>query len=527
STQSASIAYNLAVSSESINPVLSSFYDITDGLVFDPSAPAILSFVFDPTIVDTGTVSIYTFDGVDWSSTSIFNQQIAFLPELNGLALLTGEILHTSLYAPMVVDKLAPLTTYHVQGSSMTLEARLFVSSPAALALDALDRIPKGGVGGVKTTVYRLGSQGQPPGGDFVEYAGIPIGLPEGKTEAAFLSVDRAGNSEPEESTVVYLDATAPILSASADVSTFPIEGGFGIAAPTATLTIAAEDPEIFGAQSGLNAVSYTLDGATGTLAFTPGAASASADIPLDIGMHLLALEGRDRLGNASQRTYRIAVGDRTPPVTNIALGEPKAQISGVPLISPKTPITLLYEDFSEFGVPSGVESVHYRAYMVQGTTTEFRLYQSSFSLASFPVLQDGSVVIEFYSKDLAGNVETVKSTTVVLDATGPVVVLTSPCNAASGACKIFKGSFPVLGSASDLHFASYKLAYAPQGGGFTTIMATNSPVEQGTLGTWNARSLEGYHTLRLEAEDMVGYLSARCLEVYRGEPGRLLAVGG
>ncbi|MBI5594906.1 MAG: hypothetical protein HY928_02330 [Elusimicrobia bacterium] len=204
STVTESQAYTVAIASQGLTPAGSVFYELTGGLVFSTAAPALISFTFDPVLVDSASVAIYTYDiqTMNWSTASIFNQTLALLE--SGLYQVSGEILHTSLYAPMVRDTAPPLTAFSVLGSSAVLEGRLFAVGGSSGVLSAQDLAPLGGTpSGVAATRYRGGV-----GPETVYNA--PFALPEGDIHLEFHSLDRSGNAEPLKEARVFVDGTPP-----------------------------------------------------------------------------------------------------------------------------------------------------------------------------------------------------------------------------------------------------------------------------------------------------------------------------
>ncbi|MBI3297911.1 MAG: SMP-30/gluconolactonase/LRE family protein, partial [Elusimicrobia bacterium] len=310
SSAAAPTEYAIAVASQNLGPV-AEFYELTEGLVFAPEAPAQVSFLFDTTEVDPAAVAIYTFDGTAWSTASILNQQITYLE--GTLARISGEILHTSLYAPMVRDTLPPLTTFTPTGAQQVLEGRIFVAAPSSGVLAAVDQAPTGGApAGVAATYFSLDA------GAEQAYAG-PFVLAEGRRSVIFRSVDEQGNQEPPKTAEVYVDASAPVLDAALDQPAVAIAGGYAVVSPTAVLSLSALDPELGWARSGLFAASYVLDGTTVSLTVTPGDAAAGADIPLGTGLHVLLWRAADRVGHASEYRLRVSVGDATVPALSFA----------------------------------------------------------------------------------------------------------------------------------------------------------------------------------------------------------------
>ena len=100
-------------------------------------------------------MAIHTYDPLtlSWSSAAILNQTLTLLA--NGFYQVSGNILHTSLYAPMIQDTLAPETAFSVAGASAALEGRLFAVRGSSGVLTARDLAPRGGVAsGLAGTSY-------------------------------------------------------------------------------------------------------------------------------------------------------------------------------------------------------------------------------------------------------------------------------------------------------------------------------------------------------------------------------------
>ncbi len=74
-----------------------------------------------------------------------------------------------------------------------------------------------------------------------------------------------------------------------------------------------------------------------------------------------------------------------------------------------------------------------------------------------------------------------------------------------------------ITGTASGAGFSSYKLEWSQTGNDpWTTIVSSNSPVTNGTLGTWNAGALaEGYYTIRLTVQTGGGLSETATTTVY------------
>ncbi|OGR52448.1 MAG: hypothetical protein A2049_08360 [Elusimicrobia bacterium GWA2_62_23] len=104
-----------------LEPVQGAFYEFEPGGV-QFAVPATLKFSFDPVGVDTTTLAIYYFDGVNWSSTSVLNQRVVF--ESDTLAYLEGEITHTSMYAMLRKKTITgPVVTVAISPSTLNLDS--------------------------------------------------------------------------------------------------------------------------------------------------------------------------------------------------------------------------------------------------------------------------------------------------------------------------------------------------------------------------------------------------------------------
>ncbi|TPW20958.1 MAG: NHL repeat-containing protein, partial [Elusimicrobia bacterium] len=501
-------AYTVAISSQGLFPSGTVFYELTDGLTFSTAAPAVLSFLFDPVLVDSGSVRIYTYDTTAgaWTSDSIFNQTLVLLD--SGLYLISGEILHTSLYAPMVRDTAAPRTAFSVSGSSAVLEGRLFAAGGSLGVLTSEDRAPRGGArSGVAAVFYALGPAPESP------YPG-PFPLPEGERSVSFRAIDANGNLEDTNSARVFIDASAPRLSLDVDQSTFPLPGGFGTLSATVTLTVGMTDPDVDGARSGLAAASILIDGAPLDLTPQAGDAAASTRVFLTAGLHTVAWSAADRLGHASSRELKVAVGDTLAPVTTLTVGSPKAALpDGSVLVSAASELTLAAEDFAESGTPSGVAATYRR--FAPGA---FAPYAGPFTAPA----PDGAKTLEFYSADRAGNIETPpKSRALVLDATPPGLAFAFPRPDEPGLCRLAQGPVAVRGSVGDAHPARWDLKEG------AVLLASGTADADGLLGVWDAAGKNGSFNLNLSASDLVENAGSTTLSLQAGAPARTLALGG
>jgi len=148
----------------------------------------------------------------------------------------------------VVSDRTAPATELSVKGSSWSADGQLYVSSVAALSLNAYDAVVYGTSSGVAFTGFRVDAGSAAP---FAMYAG-PFALAAGPHLVEFFSRDNAGNDEQVRSAAVLVDSAAPasLISGAGRAG----ENGWHISA--VAVSVKAED-----AGSGVAAVNYSLDG--------------------------------------------------------------------------------------------------------------------------------------------------------------------------------------------------------------------------------------------------------------------------
>ena len=134
-----------AMAAAGLEPVLGNFYELEpSGVQFASSAT--FRFAFNPVGVDTNTVAIYYFDGVTWSSASIYGQRIVIVSGTE--AYVEGEILHTSLYSllrktparptPSVKVVLSP-STLNLGSNGQTITAEFNISNAGCFMGDTIN----------------------------------------------------------------------------------------------------------------------------------------------------------------------------------------------------------------------------------------------------------------------------------------------------------------------------------------------------------------------------------------------------
>jgi hypothetical protein len=176
---------------------------------------------------------------------------------------------------------------------------------------------------------------------------------------------------------------------------------------------------------------------------------------------------------------------DTTPPVTAIALSKPKHQVGSTTYVSGSTSFKLSASDDA-----SGVKETRYRVDNGPWTT-----YSAGFTLSTLP---DGEHTISYYSIDNAGNTETEKTLTIMLDKTPPTIGEASPTG--------------TIGSTS----VTFTVKVEDSGSGVKEVKLIVDGASQGLMsqsGNTYTKTLslsEGSHTWSIEAVDNVGNTATR-----------------
>jgi Big-like domain-containing protein len=257
----------------------------------------------------------------------------------------------------------------------------LYVSGRTPFTLAVIES-----VSGAARTEYRIDD------GPWTGYSPFTIDR-EGKHQISFRSIDKAGNMESAQRLSVAIDATPPettLFNAGEELAA----GGSLASNKKLGFTLRAVDEltQVKGTEYRVN------DG--------PWTASDSFSL-VDEGKYLLEYRSVDRLGNVEASRSFTAIVDKTPPLSEIAIGFPKREAGGVTYINSSTKLVPKAADNL-----SGVAKVEY---WIAGKG-------DGRDSAPFNILTKGKYRIDYQGIDKAGNREPVKSINVVVDNTLPVV---------------------------------------------------------------------------------------------------------
>jgi hypothetical protein len=195
-------------------------------------------------------------------------------------------------------------------------------------------------------------------------------------------------------------------------------------------------------------------------------------------GIYPIVLTVEDAAGMTDTASFTVTVEDTTPPTTTATFDPP---IGGDRKFK-----QIVQVIFTVSGEPAGMVELYYR---VNGG--EWEKIPGGLALSFGGDLQypDGSYEIEYYSKDMSGNSEDVKTiSTFIVDATAPT----------------FTGMDPPI-SPYTVSRDAYTITGKTEVG--ATLTVNNNPVMVGTDGTFSYDVIltKGDNNLFLHAEDAVG----------------------
>jgi hypothetical protein len=394
----------------------------------------------------------------------------------------------TSALAASFTGKADGIWYFHVRavdsngvgGATATVAVRIDTTAPttSATGLQATQNgawtnsatvtlSPSDSGSGVKTTYYTIGGGGQQV------YNGPFTVSTAGSTTVTYWSVDAAGNVENTHTGYLNIDTTAPVTTAGGLQATSTT--GWANTRTPVTVTLAAADT----GGSGLATTYYRL-GSSGAFSTYSGPFTVSAEGSTEIDYY-----STDVAGNVESTKTGYVNIDTTAPTT--AAGSLAATpTSGWSNTSPVT-VTLAPSDSG-----SGPATTYYRL----GSSGAFSTYSGSFTVSA-----EGSTEIDYYSTDVAGNVESTKTGYVNIDTTAPVTTET--------------------GADSDWHTTPVTLTFAASDGGGSGVVGTTYRVDPADdSASWTSGSSvtvpapqgggnDGVHTVEYRSTDAAGNTEA------------------
>jgi hypothetical protein len=359
------------------------------------------------------------------------------------------------------VDTVAPVTALSYSVVPYVSGGLPYLSTSTTLLLSSTDSgIP---TSGVAFTQYALESN------SWVAYT-APFSLMEGLHTIRYQSQDNAGNLESVNSVAVAVDATAPVTHLIYDAS--------ALVTTTTVFSLEAQDPVTQNVVSGVQLSYLALDGGTFTAYSAPFHFSAG-------GLHTIQWYSVDNVGNresVQSASVQVYV-DTTSPVTSLSYAPMAVNVGGVPFITSSTVVVLSAVDF---GTP--VSGLAFTQFAIDAGV--WVPYTSSFAVP------EGLHTVRYQSQDNAGNLESVQTATVRMDATPPVTRIQIGTATYNGGSTIgIQPGTPVNLAATDALSGVSSTFWSIDGGAVQLFTANPLPITVSS----------GPHTLQAYSVDAVG----------------------
>jgi peptidoglycan/xylan/chitin deacetylase (PgdA/CDA1 family) len=362
------------------------------------------------------------------------------------------------------VDSTAPTTTINCNGGGCAGLLR----APVQVGLSAADNA---GGSGVKSTFYTTDGTDPRTSPTAITYTG-PFTVIQ-NTTIKYYSTDTAGNSGAVGSQQIQLDTAAPVTTISCNSAAC---GGWYKGAVTVGLS--ASD-----SGSGVSKTYYTTDGSNPTVSSTVYTGPFTVSTTRTVKFFSV-----DNAGNAEAVKSQAVQIDTAAPTTTIRCNG-SACSTGWYKATPVT-VTLSASDSA-----SGVSKTYY--------TTDGSNPTVSSTVYTGPFTVSQTTTVKYFSNDVAGNTESVKSQQIRIDAAAPAVSITSP---ASGSSFTQGTRVTVSATATDRGTGS-GAASGIAGVTFyngTTVIGTDTTSPYSV--NWNTNVVaRGTHTLTAVATDVAG----------------------
>ncbi|WXG39360.1 MAG: NosD domain-containing protein [Candidatus Freyarchaeum deiterrae] len=272
------------------------------------------------------------------------------------------------------IDKTLPVTAISLSG---VLGLNGWYISNVNVTLSPIDN-----TSGVNITEYSF------DGTTWVTYTGPFTLTAEGSTTVYYNSTDNAGNMEATKTEIIKIDKTPPVTAISLN-GTSGLNGWY---TSNVNFYLSATDNV-----SGLNITEYSFDNTTWNTYKGPFTITAE-------GITTIYYRSTDNAGNVETTKSETIKIDKTPPTTVLIIGTHYTDGNGSIYVTSSTVFALTATDATP---GSGVANTYYRI-----NSGNWTLYVGAFNITG-PI---GTYTIDYYSVDNAGNKETPKTTTVIME---------------------------------------------------------------------------------------------------------------
>jgi hypothetical protein len=323
------------------------------------------------------------------------------------LLLMTGGVAcgEDTVPAPTgMVDKSPPMSGInfgdpHYIGTDGTM----FATPVTPFEIKALDALS-----GVARSEYRL------DGGTWIPYKPFTVAA-EGRHFLEYRSVDNAGNVEAPRSFPFEIDSMPPETVLEFNGRSFP-GGTTVVIARKSNFALKASD-----SVSGVKSTEYRIDNGNWR-AYAPFVLNSDTN-------HTVYFRSKDFIGNLEEEKKVAIIVDKVAPVTQLVIGEPNTTEKGKLYVAGTTQFTLKQMQNESAGVVS-----------------EYRIDDGEWTpYVPFTVKSEGKHQVFYRSTNLAGITEQVKSLTIIVDNTPPVITIVQ------GARKLEPGGEIIINKAAQL----------------------------------------------------------------------------
>jgi len=309
---------------------------------------------------------------------------------------------------------------------------------------------------------------------------GLAPGAADGSYRIELLAIDAADPQRQERLTLAaVVDRTAPQLT---------------LLSPTAAHVRGDESLRVLLEEAHHLSAEWTLGTHQGAIS-APGESALIDLSSVAEGAHLLVIEARDRVGNAT-RFERAFTLDRSAPQASIT-APTEAVVLGGAANEAAVMGTATDENFDGFTLSiARSESPQVETELLASTTAVSSGLLHALSLQR----PDGAYLLNLRVDDKAGNQTTLRRA-FHIDHTPPVALISEPANNGYVSAR-----FRVSGTASDAHLADYRLRLATPDqaslGLWSDVLIQHSAVTDGELGFVDLQVPDGDYLLELVASD-------------------------
>jgi hypothetical protein len=410
-----------------------------------------------------GTLSSAPFDSIIWNTTGVTDGVYQLHIVVRDVA---GNETTSAAVTNVRIDNTPPTTSQNDPGQYLRATKTLTASAAdSGSGIDHVDfqRAPTGG--GSWTTI---GTDSTPADGFQVDFD--TTGVSDGHYDFRTVAYDVAGNQAASGAVTDRLVDNTPPDATMNNPGAY-LRG-------TVNLTSSTSDPGGTNA-SGVVSVAYEYSTNGGSTWQSTGASFNSTSVPDgNVSLHVTAT---DAAGNSTTSAAFTSLADNTKPVTtdNAPSGWQSSAVT----------VTLSASD--------GGSGVNVTEYSVDGNPT-YTVGASVTIPAPADGSNDGAHTIAYFSVDNAGNIETVKSMTVLIDATPPAC---PSCSAAD----YLRGTVTLSASPTESGSGIQSVAfeYTTAGGSSWTTIDTDTTGPAPYTADWDTAPVaDGHYDLRIRVTD-------------------------